>query len=1645
VIEDHPKWIPNNFGNKKHSSLATTSPTSTSNPRARATSTPRAHSTGRIALNFMRNDQSGGLDDEYYPDKSGDNGLQTSGSHQYQHHHQEQQHRAKSPAAASTVTSRTPNRLTAKKAEYDVLASRAAPNRSKSATANPSSRSQHNVFHAHQSPRSGRNAVSDARASSPPRSHQTQRDSRDGAIMPGAGDPAGHSAPLGRERRAGPALTKSMSDMTVSEIRAALLSMPAMVRESLMDTPQGSRPASTRPTTRRGSYEESPAYTPSANNLSHNTHASHSMQEEYFNSSRRRNSEQYDRFMGDGYPAVGEFYPADPYGQPEESSAEEEEEVGMEEESGSDDVHGAGLRYDVRAAERGREHDRRRFEYTAQQEYRAHREAPSAAEDSDYPQEYGHRIPALDEERADDGRYEESEYSGEERYEEKRPLRTNQSSAPRHVFGAPFRSVPLYAEHSDGEERKRHVKSKAKLPEAAKRSNIATKSSHQSDQRQDDASDRESLIPRRVDVSPRPGSSLRRIDTGNYQSDGYDSSVSPAAKSKSGARAASAQRVPARSHKHTRAGAGADAPFDGPAKAPVPNRAASTGSATERTRYLPEGERKQALDWSRKQAYDKKVRANFSGSPLRAASPAAIPSALKLKYRSFNNSVEKDFTSSVEIDAAGAKQSLPSRNGAPKALVNAESRHPASALEKGAAVQEAMGAIARSRARAHLDEQNTGKSKNKSDHVAYSANAFSKKPENFFAFRSHHRAGGNLPPSTQDSSQHKELPAARKVSPAAKARPFHVDSPAVAADSFIRSNQQMLAGYQSRESPERTERAPIAARRDEQTMTNVAEWRRLTEWLARIGMQRYIEVLRANGVTKLSLVELMQPEDMQQIGIAPADIEVIHSKVTEFTNRTRSFSEQVLNRGSKSPSPSPPTSHTGSASYHAPLPDPVDVATLGAMARPVVRRPNAPPPHHFAKHGKEKLPAPFVQHGGAGATQNSNVPFENDRSEEETGGTQREEVLESARVAAEEHIFSDVGEIRAELLRCFEAGERELFFHAWKQATLYMPDDCNALNPQRPSMYNAKQVIEFHLHLHFAVFPITHAQGKKAEKQGKLALRRYLESIMLTSELDSLNQLHELSPRPALSSEKLASPRSDEGHLFLETNLLNMTSGSIASPSTPFTRTREYAVYAGMVLVPDPQENVAFQALFQPQWMQSLKERLGQFLTLVSPNIEIVTTVSTATNSVANAADTVPAAVDRPDDVAKESDAISDDGSRAAPSVHSVHSRVRNYLEPALAATPAPSQGRLDDFEIAFTSPINARHGDPGSPPLEDIRVEAIDLSSPLDLHITTNMLEDVVSPLEMSPSEADVPRKRMASTKLSDEAMTMAKLTRIASPVSAVSSVISQLTDDDFPRSTVAAAALRADALHGAAPVATVGKPGPVKKLRLKPFSATQKSAMQSQVDMYNKLLKHGAGSSDENQVGVDEPQHEGTQETPSDSSPVFRTTRRTTSNTTNQPKAPAFNVGFGLKRRTSSDAPVPDQQQSLAAQVARYNKLLTSTAPDTAAAASGLDADTNSFVENGAIPVELPAGQSQDTAEEISAAEAERVEEVLLEMQNIYISSAESPIQPASDGDAPPDGLFSDAVGQKIELHEQAAQPRQELDIVEVHELQRSGEEAE
>jgi hypothetical protein len=84
---------------------------------------------------------------------------------------------------------------------------------------------------------------------------------------------------------------------------------------------------------------------------------------------------------------------------------------------------------------------------------------------------------------------------------------------------------------------------------------------------------------------------------------------------------------------------------------------------------------------------------------------------------------------------------------------------------------------------------------------------------------------------------------------------------------------------------------PDTQRRNQ--LTDAAEWSRMSDWLNSIHMERYSEDFQRGGVTKLSVVELLQFHDLVQLNIHRRDIAQILSHIEEMTQRTKSFTDQA--------------------------------------------------------------------------------------------------------------------------------------------------------------------------------------------------------------------------------------------------------------------------------------------------------------------------------------------------------------------------------------------------------------------------------------------------------------------------------------------------------------------------------------------------------------------------------------------------------------------------------------------------------------------------------------------------------------------------------------------------------------------------------
>ena len=332
------------------------------------------------------------------------------------------------------------------------------------------------------------------------------------------------------------------------------------------------------------------------------------------------------------------------------------------------------------------------------------------------------------------------------------------------------------------------------------------------------------------------------------------------------------------------------------------------------------------------------------------------------------------------------------------------------------------------------------------------------------------------------------------------------------------------------------------------TVTDQAEWRRMTEWLTRTGLSGYIDNMQSHGVTKLSMIELFSEQDMRLIGISQPDIPVMMRNIREFSKRTRSLSEQALLRDGSSSSS---VGHRVLPHHQSQLPSNTDAT---------------------ATYSGSKLG--LTDSSTAGAS-NHTVHVESNKSLDRQPP----------------HFYTNSDDVANELLRCFDRGEAKQFFLVWRHALLCIPAHPTS-SSSVSAVGRARQVIEFHLHVHFAVYPMTHHLGKIAERNATRLLKLYLEEALASSELSSSNDdgtaNEALSPVKCLDKDKAV----DSG-----SSSFSSPSASPAKHDLPFAQSREYALCAAIALVPDPKQNVAFQQLLRPDWMQALRRRLTDFLT----------------------------------------------------------------------------------------------------------------------------------------------------------------------------------------------------------------------------------------------------------------------------------------------------------------------------------------------------------------------------------------------------------------------------------------------------------------
>eukprot|EP00981_Chlorochromonas_danica_P009265 scaffold2582_cov162-Ochromonas_danica.AAC.34 len=304
------------------------------------------------------------------------------------------------------------------------------------------------------------------------------------------------------------------------------------------------------------------------------------------------------------------------------------------------------------------------------------------------------------------------------------------------------------------------------------------------------------------------------------------------------------------------------------------------------------------------------------------------------------------------------------------------------------------------------------------------------------------------------------------------------------------------------------------------SMTDLAEWQRFTNWLESIGMSGYVENMREHGVSKLSIIELLTESDLQQIGVSQLDIPLILRKVHDMTRRIRSFSEQALSQEKSV------------------------VASGGGRISP-----NSPPRARLQLYQDTQ-----------------------------------------SLIIAEEDVFNPKT-IKRDLFRSFDNGEGDRFRAFWK--TLNSKIVALADSPVRvvdgggdqfrkKRLLQKKDILDFHLHLYFCIYPMKHGLSKGKALQAKEALRLYLDDILSRVEREEYDR-----------EEEVGEAEEDGSVLEKRSQLLEALS---CLGIDRLTSSKEFATFAGLVFVPFPQLNPAYKGLFEEEWSQMLRERLESFV-----------------------------------------------------------------------------------------------------------------------------------------------------------------------------------------------------------------------------------------------------------------------------------------------------------------------------------------------------------------------------------------------------------------------------------------------------------------
>jgi hypothetical protein len=336
-------------------------------------------------------------------------------------------------------------------------------------------------------------------------------------------------------------------------------------------------------------------------------------------------------------------------------------------------------------------------------------------------------------------------------------------------------------------------------------------------------------------------------------------------------------------------------------------------------------------------------------------------------------------------------------------------------------------------------------------------------------------------------------------------------------------------------------------------LSDDAEWKRLCKWLHSIGMSKYSDAFRSDGAVKLSIMSLLQKNDLNRIGISSNDADYIVNCITEFTDKLGMVTEEAL---MYSPFGTPNShklrgktssfSNNLDISIEAPIqqnnnqqsfsPNSYKFARAQALSNSKSTVSNQKNHIQLPNRNNSQIPTP--------KTNNSKIPTS------VPSNNYKSSPIINLGTVPETGLLSDL------LLYYYDIGDVHNFFYYWdKKSVVVMSEDAQFFNPEAiksSAIYNARKAIEFHLCLHFAVYPINHNMGSEIIKERLLIYKKLIEDRFTRDK------------------------------------------------STVLIYSREFALYAALAIIPNPKMNPAFSKLFLPQWSSEFRTRFRYFIEIMN-------------------------------------------------------------------------------------------------------------------------------------------------------------------------------------------------------------------------------------------------------------------------------------------------------------------------------------------------------------------------------------------------------------------------------------------------------------